>query len=133
MLLFLNDETLQVLHMQAVMIRLIRVYVCKSKWCIHEVTEARRHGIPIICVVDADKQPPSSVISGYMADGYHWLFAEQVQPPLVPHHHRVMCRIEIGHQLHDARTRHEPRTHRSRNQARYPALLDARYADTERN
>ena len=54
-------------------------YLHQSRWCVHEVKEARRHGIPIICVVDADKQPISSVIDGYMAKGFSWLFSEQVQ------------------------------------------------------
>ena len=77
MLLFLTDETLN------------------SEWCLHEVQEARRYGIPIICVgtrntyepatteivrasVDVDNQTKQEVIDHYMARGLTWLFDDQV-------------------------------------------------------
>ena len=31
-----------------------------------EVTEARERDIPVICVVDTDKQPVRQVVDGYM-------------------------------------------------------------------
>ena len=40
--------------------------------------EARAHGIPIICVVDADKQTQREVIDCYMEKGFGWLFEAQV-------------------------------------------------------
>ena len=46
-------------------------------WCRHEVDEARSHGIPIICVVDADRQTVREVIDCYMEKGLSWLFDEQ--------------------------------------------------------
>ena len=35
-------------------------------------------GIPIVCVIDTDKQPARFVIDGYLEAGYDFLFAEQV-------------------------------------------------------
>ena len=43
----------------------------------HEIDEARAYGIPIICVVDADKQLAREVIDGYMEKGFGWLFDSQ--------------------------------------------------------
>ena len=43
----------------------------------HEVEEARRYGIPIIVLVDVDKQLAREVIDKYMELGYSWLFDEQ--------------------------------------------------------
>ena len=57
-LLFLNDETMQ------------------SKWCRAEVEHARSRGLPIICVVDTDKQPTRTIVDQYMEQGYGWLFDE---------------------------------------------------------
>ena len=48
-----------------------------SAWCRHEVDEARAYGIPIICVVDADKQTQREVIDCYMEKGFGWLFDSQ--------------------------------------------------------
>ena len=48
-----------------------------SQWVAHEVNEARACGIPIICVVDADKQLQREVIDHYMEKGYSWLFDSQ--------------------------------------------------------
>ena len=39
--------------------------------------EARAHGIPIICVVDVDKQTQREVIDCYMEKGFGWLFDSQ--------------------------------------------------------
>ena len=77
-LLYLNDETLS------------------SEWCRcvrgsssiflplmidtrHEVEEARRYGIPIIVLVDVDKQLAREVIDKYMELGFSWLFDEQAR------------------------------------------------------
>ena len=43
----------------------------------HEVDEARRYGIPIIVIVDTDKQTSREVIDHYMEKGYSWLFDSQ--------------------------------------------------------
>ena len=40
--------------------------------------EARAYGIPIICVVDADKQLVREVIDCYMEKGLGWLFDAQI-------------------------------------------------------
>ena len=48
-----------------------------SAWCRHEVDEARAYGIPIICVVDTDKQTQREVIDCYMEKGFGWLFDSQ--------------------------------------------------------
>ena len=40
--------------------------------------EARAYGIPIICVVDADKQLAREVIDCYMEKGLGWLFDAQL-------------------------------------------------------
>ena len=45
----------------------------------HEVDEARRHGIPIIVLVDTDKQTSREVIDKYMELGFSWLFDEQAR------------------------------------------------------
>ena len=45
----------------------------------HEVEEARRHGIPIIVLVDTDKQLAREVIDKYMELGFSWLFDEQAR------------------------------------------------------
>ena len=49
-------------------------YYCVAR---HEVNEARRYGIPIIVVVDTDKQTSREVIDRYMEKGYSWLFDSQ--------------------------------------------------------
>ena len=41
-----------------------------SQWVVHEVDEARAYGIPIICVVDADRQLQREVIDHYMERGF---------------------------------------------------------------
>ena len=45
----------------------------------HEVEEARRYGIPIIVLVDVDKQLAREVIDKYMELGFSWLFDEQAR------------------------------------------------------
>ena len=45
----------------------------------HEVDEARRYGIPIIVLVDTDKQTSREVIDKYMELGFSWLFDEQAR------------------------------------------------------
>ena len=45
----------------------------------HEVDEARRYGIPIIVLVDVDKQTSREVIDKYMELGFSWLFDEQAR------------------------------------------------------
>ena len=50
----------------------------------HEVEEARRHGIPIIVLVDLDKQTSREVIDKYMELGFSWLFDEQARETIVP-------------------------------------------------
>ena len=45
----------------------------------HEVDEARRYGIPIIVLVDTDKQLAREVIDKYMELGLSWLFDEQAR------------------------------------------------------
>ena len=66
-LLLLNDETLT------------------SKWCEHEVQCARSLGIPIICLLDIDRQPARPVIDSLMEQDYGWLFDRQV----------VSCKCEL--------------------------------------
>ena len=41
-----------------------------SQWVAHEVHVARAYGIPIICVVDGDKQLQREVIDHYMEKGF---------------------------------------------------------------
>ena len=41
--------------------------------------EARRYGIPIIVLVDTDKQLAREVIDKYMELGFSWLFDEQAR------------------------------------------------------
>ena len=41
-----------------------------SKWVAHEVYMARGYGIPIICVVDTDRQTQREVIDKYMEKGF---------------------------------------------------------------
>ena len=43
------------------------------------MNEARRHAIPIIVMVDTDKQTSQEVIDKYMELGYSWLFDEQAR------------------------------------------------------
>ena len=43
------------------------------------MNEARRYGIPIIVLVDVDRQLAREVIDKYMEKGYSWLFDEQVR------------------------------------------------------
>ena len=45
----------------------------------HEVDEARRYSIPIIVLVDTDKQLAREVIDKYMELGFSWLFDEQAR------------------------------------------------------
>ena len=49
-----------------------------SAWCRHEVDEARAYGIPIICIVDIDRQLQREVIDCWMEKGFGWLFEAQV-------------------------------------------------------
>ena len=44
------------------------------------MNEARRYGIPIIVLVDTDKQLAREVIDKYMELGFSWLFDEQARP-----------------------------------------------------
>ena len=55
------------------------------KWCRHEVEKARAYGMPIICVVDIDKQTQREVIDHWMEKGLGWLFHEQVSAVISPH------------------------------------------------
>ena len=58
----------------------IVVFVSDNRWCTrHEVDEARRYGIPIIVLVDTDKQLAREVIDKYMELGFSWLFDEQAR------------------------------------------------------
>ena len=59
-LLVLNDETLS------------------SSWCQFEIECARTRGIPLLCVVDADKQTVRSIVDFYMESNHAYLFDEQV-------------------------------------------------------
>ena len=67
-LLVLNDETLS------------------SSWCRFEIECARSRGIPLLCVVDADKQTVRSIVDFYMESNHAYLFDEQV---VVCTHHFV--------------------------------------------
>jgi hypothetical protein len=58
--LILNDETLS------------------SEWCRFEVECAKLNNVPIVCLVDCDKQTLRSVIDKYMEGGDSFLFDEQV-------------------------------------------------------
>ena len=63
-----------------------------SAWCRHEVDEARAYEIPIICVVDVDRQLQREVIDCYMEKGLSWLFDEQASFALIP----VFFRLSIS-------------------------------------
>ena len=82
-LLFLNDEVgvWPIRSMITLFDRLMLAHVhsqtLDSAWCRHEVDEARAYGIPIICVVDSDKQTQREVIDCYMEKGLGWLFDSQ--------------------------------------------------------
>jgi hypothetical protein len=60
LLLVLNDQTLS------------------STWCRFEVECAQSNNIPIVCIVDCDKQTMRSVVDAYMESGDSFLFDEQV-------------------------------------------------------
>ena len=55
------------------------ICLCVIEYVRHEVEEARRHGIPIIVLVDVDKQLAREVIDKYMELGFSWLFDEQAR------------------------------------------------------
>ena len=56
------------------------VFLYDDRWCTrHEVDEARRYAIPIIVLVDTDKQLAREVIDKYMELGFSWLFDEQAR------------------------------------------------------
>ena len=50
----------------------------QSEWCNFEIEHARSKGIPLICVIDADRQLPRQVIDGYMTSNHGYLFDNQV-------------------------------------------------------
>ena len=58
------------------------MFLCLMIGTRHEVEEARRHGIPIIVLVDVDKQLAREVIDKYMESGFSWLFDEQARDDL---------------------------------------------------
>ena len=43
------------------------------------MNEARRYGLPIIIIVDVDRQTAREVIDKYMEKGYSWIFDEQAR------------------------------------------------------
>ena len=47
--------------------------------------EARAYGIPIICVVDVDRQTQREVIDHYMEKDLGWLFDAQGTEPILIH------------------------------------------------
>ena len=57
----------------------IIIFLCLMIDTRHEVDEARRYGIPIIVLVDTDKQTSREVIDKYMELGCSWLFDEQAR------------------------------------------------------
>ena len=50
----------------------------RSSWCEYEIQCARAASIPLLCVVDADKQTVRSIVDSYMESGNAYLFDEQV-------------------------------------------------------
>ena len=59
-----------------------RSFVCQSccqsfSPCRFEVNEARAYNIPIVTVVDVDRQLAREVIDKHLELGYSWLFSEQ--------------------------------------------------------
>ena len=74
----------------------------------HEVEEARRYGIPIIVLVDTDKQLAREVIDKYMESGFSWLFDEQAGDYFPSAF--VVTFLCLGHILLDARKRSSVRT-----------------------
>ena len=74
-LLYLNDETLSSEWCRCVIIIFLYLMIDTR----HEVEEARRYGIPIIVLVDTDKQLAREVIDKYMELGFSWLFDEQAR------------------------------------------------------
>ena len=64
----LNDETLS------------------SSWCQFEIECARSRGIPLLCVVDADKQTVRSIVDFYMEANHSYLFDEQVVVVFTTYH-----------------------------------------------
>ena len=55
------------------------LFLMLNQCCRHEVDEARRYQIPIIVLVDTDKQLAREVIDKYMEKGLSWLFDEQAR------------------------------------------------------
>ena len=49
---------------------LLLLQTLDSQWVVHEVEKAGAYGIPIICVVDADRQTQRDVIDHYMEKGF---------------------------------------------------------------
>ena len=56
-----------------------------SDWCRHEVESARDRAIPIIPIIDVDKQPARQVVDGYIQRGFGWLFDEQACATMIPY------------------------------------------------
>ena len=73
-LLLLNDETLEHSEWCRCVISFVLSLMGNTR---HEVDEARRYGIPIIVIVDTDKQLAREVIDKHMELGFQWLFSEQ--------------------------------------------------------
>ena len=65
-----------------------------SAWCRHEVDEARAYGIPIICVVDVDRQTQREVIDCYMEKDFGWLFDSQASCFLTSFEHADFSRTK---------------------------------------
>ena len=49
-----------------------------STWCEYEIQCARAASIPLLCVVDVDKQTVRSIVDYYFESGRAYLFDEQV-------------------------------------------------------
>ena len=79
LLLYLNDETLSSDWCRCVKMIIVYEFPCLMIDTRHEVEEARRYGIPIIVLVDTDKQLAREVIDKYMELGFSWLFDEQAR------------------------------------------------------
>ena len=56
----------------------INIQTLSSSWCEYEIQCARAANIPLLCVVDVDKQTVRSIVDSYMESGNSYLFDEQV-------------------------------------------------------
>ena len=77
----LNDEVMETYKISScrmVHFFFIIIQTLNSSWCEYEIQCARAASIPLLCVVDADKQTVRSIVDFYMESNHAYLFDEQV-------------------------------------------------------